>query len=234
MNRPKRQGIGPGTPERILDEAERAFCEHGYHGISLNAIADAVGIRAPSLIYHFGSKDRLFAGVVRRVYDRIGAEFESEFYAGGTPLERFVGVISLVAQAMEQYKELIAHLASQVLSGDNATQELLVELVVPIFRRTELFLRASTDPPIPREAPVRDVLLLITMLNALRLNTASGFPSKNVQAAFTSGPDPVLPLARGLLDVLRRWDEYQAGDGDLSDILSSALAPAPDDTDETI
>jgi AcrR family transcriptional regulator len=57
--------VADGTRERILDVALRLFYARGYHGTSLSAIADEVGISAPSLYWHFESKNELCYIAVR-------------------------------------------------------------------------------------------------------------------------------------------------------------------------
>jgi AcrR family transcriptional regulator len=48
---------GPATNrERILVEAARLFAKRGYHATTTRQIAQAVGIRQPSLFHHFPSK----------------------------------------------------------------------------------------------------------------------------------------------------------------------------------
>jgi AcrR family transcriptional regulator len=60
-------------PERIAEEATRLFVAHGYHGVSMREIAEAVGISKAGLYYHFHDKEDLFIAVLTANLERVEA-----------------------------------------------------------------------------------------------------------------------------------------------------------------
>lgn len=64
------------TRARILAEARRVFARNGYGQASLREIAEAVGIKTPSLYAHFPSKEALYEAVYAEVVDEHTAFFD--------------------------------------------------------------------------------------------------------------------------------------------------------------
>ncbi|MDJ0940007.1 MAG: TetR/AcrR family transcriptional regulator [Woeseiaceae bacterium] len=64
------------TRERFISAATKAFAERGFYGTSIAAIADALPYTKQALLHHFGSKEKLYAEVLKRISDRLMAELE--------------------------------------------------------------------------------------------------------------------------------------------------------------
>jgi len=61
--------------DQILDVAVQVFAHRGYHGTSMNDVADAAGVTKPVLYQHFDSKQDLYLALLddvgRRMLDAI-------------------------------------------------------------------------------------------------------------------------------------------------------------------
>lgn len=71
----------------ILEHARALFLERGYSVISMQQIADAVGINKATLYHHFRDKDDLFTAVLGRELDKGRRHLEEIIAAGGTTRE---------------------------------------------------------------------------------------------------------------------------------------------------
>ena len=73
------------TKERILDAALTLFAENGYDGTSVEQIAKAVGIKAPSLYKHYKGKEDILNALIDSAEIRYEEMFGSERNIGKIP-----------------------------------------------------------------------------------------------------------------------------------------------------
>src|ERR1043165_6884733 len=62
----------PARREQILDVAVEVFARNGFHGASMNDIAEAAGVTKPVLYQHFDSKRKLFIELLGDVGSQLG------------------------------------------------------------------------------------------------------------------------------------------------------------------
>ena len=61
----------PARREQILDVALEVFANAGFHGASMNDIAEAAGVTKPVLYQHFDSKRDLYQALIEEVGNRL-------------------------------------------------------------------------------------------------------------------------------------------------------------------
>lgn len=76
------------TRERVLLRASELFARQGYSATTTRAIADAVGVRQPSLFYHFKSKAEVMSELLSHSLTAPAAVATALADADGSPASR--------------------------------------------------------------------------------------------------------------------------------------------------
>lgn len=108
------------TRTRILDVAQDLIQRRGINGMSFQDVADAVGIRKPSLYHHFKNKDTLIEALLeryRRDFSAAVASVTGGKVQGRTKLTRYCDLFSATLEAGDHDKAcLCGILAAEFLS----------------------------------------------------------------------------------------------------------------------
>jgi AcrR family transcriptional regulator len=73
---------------QLLDSALDVFATRGFHGASMNDVADAAGVTKPVLYQHFESKRQLFVELLEDVGSRLGQLVAEATTAAEAPREK--------------------------------------------------------------------------------------------------------------------------------------------------
>src|SRR5580658_8256860 len=96
------------TRDRVLHVAQALFAERGYRGTSLRDIARRIGIKAPSLLHHFPSKEQLYTAVLDRIYEGMEESAQRVLTGRGGYQEccrtAIIGVIDYIASRPDSMK----------------------------------------------------------------------------------------------------------------------------------
>jgi AcrR family transcriptional regulator len=80
--------------DQILAAATRQFADAGFDATSLQTIADEVGIRKQSLLYHYKTKDELRRAVHRKMLDHWSSVLPRLLQAATSGEDQFDAVVS--------------------------------------------------------------------------------------------------------------------------------------------
>jgi AcrR family transcriptional regulator len=72
------------TRTALLDAAAEAFSRRGFHGASLDEIAEAAGFTRGAITFNFGSKEELFLAVIQRHNENMMAAYARVLAQGRT------------------------------------------------------------------------------------------------------------------------------------------------------
>jgi TetR/AcrR family transcriptional regulator len=161
MNANPTSGNGPAsTKDLILEVALRRFADHGFAGTSLNEIADEVGIRRPSLLHHFPSKEALYKAVVMQSFTDWFALVEVAVAGtdkqGWPQVER---VLRAAFQFFEEHPEFVRLARREAIEGGPILSEELGVVLRPLFLRGANFLTREMDAGRLRHYEPRQMLL---------------------------------------------------------------------------
>lgn len=161
MGRPPTDSSRVATPERILEAAEREFAEHGYAAARLEDIALRAGIRRPSLLYHFDSKESLYAATVARSFERMGSALTASL-GGPAPfparIDAFMGVLG---RFLVEHPHLAPLVVREVIAVRGPGRTLLLERAVPLLDAVEAAIRHEGAQELRRDVSVRQALVQV-------------------------------------------------------------------------
>jgi AcrR family transcriptional regulator len=182
---------------RILKEAIRILGQRGYHGFTVQELAERCGLSNAGLLYHFPSKEQLFVAVVQELEQReiqVLAPLVAVVERTGAPLTAVIDLLhTMVARGSEpELVRLYAVLQSESLDKAHPAHD--------SFRRREeqtlaLFAKLVA-PHVPRPlSTARQMLALVDGLRLQWLRADQGFdPAAEWVMAVTALVPALAPL----------------------------------------
>lgn len=169
VGRPRAQDIKVSTPQRVLEAAEGVFADFGYEPAKLAEIAARAGIRRPSLLYHFKSKEELYRATVQRAFASLGAAMTEAMQSSGDFEARLLDTAERYATFLTENRPITRIVVRELLDGKGPGpgSQIVLQQVVPLVDAVERFVAEQGEQLAPG-APVRARLMCIASTMIVR------------------------------------------------------------------
>lgn len=147
------------TRDLILDEALRCFADRGYDGTSLNDIAAGVGIRRPSLLHHFASKENLYGDVFERLLSDWLERLDVAFSAQATGWEKAELVLRSGFDLFAETPDYVRIMRREALDGGVHLGIDLAAVIRPFFDGAVAYLEEQMHLGVFRAHDARRLLI---------------------------------------------------------------------------
>jgi AcrR family transcriptional regulator len=162
---------------QIRVAATKLFATRGYEAVSLQAIADVVGVAKQTLLYHYPSKEVLRRAVIDHVFEHWRSTLPGILQAVTSGRRRFTALTEELVRFFDSDRDRARLLARELLDNPTDTKRLMVEslrpwilLVAEYIREGQKIglVRSNVDP----ESYVLHVIILV-IATVANLSTVS-------------------------------------------------------------
>jgi len=171
----------------ILEAAERVFARNGYHGATVEQIAQEAEFAVGTLYNYFPKgKDQLYEEVVVGLVDEFMAEFRRRVAACDDPAEAIGEVIAVRLRMFEKHRDFARVLMESVFGGHGDPSLALPQRSMSAFEEgvatmREVFERGIRQGVFAEADPLYLTLALHGVLNAFIAYWGRGEPSEPVE-----------------------------------------------------
>lgn len=150
----------------IVDAVLRLSIEVGPDRLTIQAVADAVGITQPAVFRHFANREALWVGVAEVVAARMRRAWDAAEAAAIDPADRIRRLIAAQADVVAAEPSILAIVFSHELRvGNAALAEVFRGLMAELAKRLAAAFAAAT----PRVAPADGALLVLGLVQSSAL-----------------------------------------------------------------
>jgi TetR/AcrR family transcriptional regulator len=181
------------TRAAILAAAERLFAERGFEATRLEDVAEAVGIRRASIVYHFRDKPALYDAVLAEVFGGFHARIEPALLGSEAFAVRIERAVSLWIDYVAERPALARILLREVADGAAGRRARLLPHLRPFFDLVRRTLETPGATP-PKDA---DPIAVASQVAGTTVFFVAAMPTLLPGVRF----EPLDPLR---LDALRR------------------------------
>ena len=152
---------GEERRRQLIGHAVRLFGQRGFEGTSLEAVAEAGGVRKQTLLYYFPGKDELFDACTAELAERLALSLEAALEEPGER-ERPEAVVHAIFRLAEEWPEFPLFLREASRRGPEAIAS-VADVLEPLRKRALLFLeRGMDDGTFRRQDPTLVLFMIYT------------------------------------------------------------------------
>ncbi|MFI7388797.1 TetR/AcrR family transcriptional regulator [Streptomyces sp. NPDC049813] len=104
----KPQAAPDGRRREILATAAEVFAAQGYDATTVRTIADAAGMLAGSLYYHFDSKESMLEEILRTFLDELWTGYDTVLAAGLGPRQTLEALVTESFREIDRHRSAVA------------------------------------------------------------------------------------------------------------------------------
>jgi AcrR family transcriptional regulator len=184
MARPKADPNAEHTRDRVLLAAAEVFARRGAAAATLAEIALAAGIRRPSLLYHFPTKDALYEAVVRQVFAHLASGLGRSMSREASFPQRLEHLARWFAEFLAAHPHHARIILREMVEERGPGVSIIREQVAPLLETVVAFVERAGRGHLRSGLPIRAAVLQV-VADVLLQNAAAG-----VQDVMWGGPDP--------------------------------------------
>src|SRR4051812_45454781 len=190
---------------RILEAARGEFAQHGF-AARLQDIAERAGLTHPTLLYHFGTKERLYAAVIEEAMHDWADMTDAAVAAAPVGFDRVAALVRAGLEFFATHQDFVVIWRREAIEGGGRLEDAMAEHMRPFLERAVAFLEREVAAARLREHDPIELMQLV-------YGAVSTYFSDAGFRTLLSGEDPMSDVAR------ERFGRALTG------MLQDALAP---------